>query len=489
MGAELSQVADHIANVVEVVGDDVVVSDVTHDSRQVRPGALFVAIRGESFDGHDFVSDAVQRGASAVMVDTRQDLDLPQIVVSDTRVAMAHAARAVFSFPDESLAIVGITGTNGKTTVSHMLESILRAADIPVGIIGTLGARIGDRPIEMVRTTPEATDLHRLLATMRDAGCDVVIMEVSSHAIALHRTEAVRFSIVGFTNLSQDHLDFHGDMESYFAVKKSLFDPHVASLGVINVDDPWGERLAAESRIDSVLVSVDRDADIQTEQVTGAPHGTHFRLITSGISTDVSLPLVGDFNVSNALVASAVAVELGVDPDTIATGLAEIDPISGRMEVIQHSGPFNVIVDYAHTPDAIEVVLRALRSITSGRVISLIGAGGDRDQEKRSMMGAAAARFSDLTIVTTDNPRTEDPASIASEVARGAKAQPHAVVRTILDRRTAIRSAVSEAEAGDAVIILGKGHEQGQDTGSIVLPFDDAHESREALRIEAWDPL
>jgi UDP-N-acetylmuramoyl-L-alanyl-D-glutamate--2,6-diaminopimelate ligase len=488
MGVQLSQVADHIDGVIDVLGPPVAVSDITHDSRQAGPGTLFVAVRGEFHDGHRFVVDAIQRGASALLVESRQDIDVPQIVVSDTRSAMAAAARAVFESPDESLAIAGVTGTNGKTTVTHMLESILGVAGIPVGVIGTLGARIGDDPIPTARTTPEATDLQRILATMRDSGCSAVLMEVSSHAIELHRTDAIGFAVVGFTNISQDHLDFHGDMESYFDVKKRIFDPQVARRGVVNIDDPWGERLVSECQLESTLVSVRGDADVGATRIVGSAEGTSFDLVSSGGSAPVSLPLVGDFNLSNALVAAAMASELGVGLDVIATGLSEVGPISGRMEVIAHSGPFTVIVDYAHTPDAISAVLTSLQPITSGRVVAVLGAGGDRDKHKRAIMGAAAGRLSDLTIITTDNPRSEDPVTIAREVRRGAIAQPSANVQMIVDRREAIRSAISGADDGDVVVILGRGHEQGQDIGTEVLPFDDRAVSREALRRNGWEP-
>lgn len=494
MGVQLSHVANSLGAFSEVLGPPVVVSDITHDSRQVRPGTLFVAIRGEMYDGHDFVEDAVERGASALLVESPQDVDVPregdisQIVVPDTRMAMASAARAVFEEPDESVAVLGVTGTNGKTTVVHMLEAILGAAGTHVGVIGTLGARIGDIPLPTARTTPEATDLQRILASMRDSGCSAVLMEVSSHAIELHRADAIRFSVVGFTNLSQDHLDFHGDMESYFDVKKKIFEPSVAGRGVVNIDDPWGARLWSLSELGCVSVSGGVDADMRAKNVTISSTGIAFDLVSPGAAARVSLPLLGAFNLSNALVAAGMAAEFGIDLPTIAAGLADLEPIAGRMEVISHDGPFTVIVDYAHTPDAIAVVLGSMQAITKGRLVAVVGAGGDRDKDKRSIMGATAARLSDRTIVTTDNPRTEDPMAIANEVRRGADAQLDADVTTVIDRRDAIRSAVSEAEMGDVVVILGRGHEKGQDIGDDVLEFDDRFESREALRLSGWNP-
>lgn len=488
VGVLLSQVAHKIPGVTSVSGNDVPVFEVTHDSRQVGAGSLFVAVRGEMYDGHAFVSSAIERGASALLVDELQPVDTPQIVVSDTRAAMAWAARTVFGEPDVSLSIAGVTGTNGKTTVTHMLESIVASSGGVVGVIGTLGARIGSTPIPTARTTPEATDLQRILAEMRDEMVDIVLMEVSSHAIELHRSDAIRFSVVGFTNLSQDHLDFHGDMESYFSVKRRLFDHGTAAHRVINVGDPYGRRLNAEVQDQSTTVSAIGAADLRAVNVKGTSAGTAFGVATSTGMYRIDLPLVGDFNVANALVAFAMAQVLGIDDSAIVEGLSRVDPIPGRMEVIRHDGPFGLVVDYAHTPDAIAAVLESVGTHTTGRLISIIGAGGDRDIAKRAMMGATAVRCSDLTIVTTDNPRSEDPGAIAEEIGRGAHAQVDANVELILDRRAAIVRAVGVAGAGDTVVVLGKGHEQGQEIGSVVLPFDDRDEARRALRLRGWNP-
>jgi UDP-N-acetylmuramoyl-L-alanyl-D-glutamate--2,6-diaminopimelate ligase len=488
MGVQLSQIAHQLADASDVVGPDTSIFDITHDSRQVRDGSLFVAIRGAEVDGHDFVEMAVSQGASGILVESLQDIEIPQIVVPSTRAAMPWAARVVFGSPDDSLTVAGVTGTNGKTTVVHMLESILGSSDVPVGLIGTLGARIGTTPMSTARTTPEATDLQRMLGVMRDSGVRIVLMEVSSHAIELHRCDAIKFSVVGFTNLSQDHLDFHGDMESYFGTKMRLFTTGVADRAVINIDDPWGERLFGESRIPTTTVSVKDEADLSASHLQATSKGSSFRVASDEGTVDVDLPLVGEFNVTNALVAFSMAQALGVDMATIARGLSRVPTIPGRMEIIAHDGPFTVIVDYAHTPDAIAVVLGSVAALAVKRVIAMLGAGGDRDKEKRSIMGAAAARLSDVTIVTTDNPRTESPMSIAEEVVRGAAAQPNSHVEIILDRQSAIRHLVSMAEEGDVVVILGKGHEQGQDVGSNVLPFDDRDEARAALLAQGWEP-
>ncbi len=449
---------------------------------------MFVAVRGAVHNGHDYIEAAIAHGAVALLVEERQNTEVPQIVVPDTRSAMAWAARCVYGMPDDTLSILGVTGTNGKTTVTHMLESIFESAGTQVGVIGTLGARIGEDPIPTLRTTPEATDLQRILATMRDSGVGLVLMEVSSHAIELHRSDAIHFSIIGFTNLSQDHLDFHGDMESYFAVKKRVFDSRVSDRAVVNICDPWGKRLVAGIGVDVTSVCASGDADVRATDSFHSPSGTRFVMHMPTGSEPVTLPLMGDFNVSNALVAAGMAMGLGLDPKTIAHGLTTVDPIAGRMELIAHNGPFTVVVDYAHTPDAVAAVLGSLNAMASGRVIALIGAGGDRDRDKRSIMGAAASRLSDVTIITTDNPRTEDPVEITAELRRGAEAQPHAVVETIIDRRSAIRRGIRNALSGDVIVILGKGHEQGQDVGSEILPFDDRDEARHALKLAGWEP-
>ena len=487
-GVSLSQIARHTPGVVAVFEGDVLVSDITHDSRQVGEGCIFVAIPGEQFDGHDFIDSAIKNGTSAVLVEKQQIGSMPQIVVESSRDAMPWAARAVFGFPDSSLAIAGVTGTNGKTTVTHMIEAIMVSAGIPVGIIGTLGARINGASIPIARTTPEATDLQRMLAKMRDDRVRVVLMEVSSHAIELRRSDAIRFSVVGFTNLSQDHLDFHGDMETYYEVKKRLFAPSVTETAVINVGDPWGERLEGSSSVPTTTVSLNDAADIHATDLMASPMGTSFTATTPEGSLRVVLPLAGRFNVSNALVAIGMALGLGVELPIISRGLGRLDTVPGRMEVISHDGPFTVVVDYAHTPDAVAVVLDSVRSTVPGRVIALVGAGGDRDTDKRSSMGAAAARHSDLTIITTDNPRSEDPAAIAAEVRRGAETQPNALIETVIDRRAAIRRGIAAAQAGDMVLVLGKGHEQGQDIATEVLPFDDRDEVRSALVEAGWVP-
>lgn len=488
-GVSLSDLAHELPGLVSVVDPEKRIVDISHDSRLIVPGALYVAIRGEEHDGHAFVSDALASGAAALLVEREPGLGVPHIVVQDTRRAMAWAARTVFERPDTSLAIAGVTGTNGKTTIVHMVDSILTLSGASVGVIGTLGAALGDQPITIERTTPEATDLQRILGAMRDNGATKVVMEVSSHAIALHRSDAISFAVVGFTNLSQDHLDFHHDMETYFDVKKRLFADPPSRRAVINIDNPWGHRMAQNTDLPLVTVSVQSDADIRARNVDMSSTHTTFTIETRGFDAEVRLPLVGAFNVSNALVSAGMSMALGVDLDAVAAGLAELQPIVGRMEIVDHNGPFTVIVDYAHTPDAIAVVLASVRTATSGRIISVVGAGGDRDKDKRPLMGSAAAQHSDLTIVTTDNPRSERPEDIAADVSRHALAQNAAEVEIVVDRREAIQRAVSSARPGDIVLILGKGHETGQDIGTEILPFVDQDVAIDALRSLGWLPI
>jgi UDP-N-acetylmuramoyl-L-alanyl-D-glutamate--2,6-diaminopimelate ligase len=484
MGVEevtVAGIAESLDGVISVTHPDTVITSVTHDSRKVTEGTLFVAIAGMASDGHDFIPDAVASGAACLLVEHPVEADIAQIVVPDTRKAMPWAARTVNRDPDRTLAIVGITGTNGKTTVAHMCESIWLAHGWKPGLIGTLGARINGDPVHLQRTTPEATELQELLGTMRDVGVDAVAMEVSSHAMDLHRADAIVFSIAAFTNLSQDHLDFHGDMESYYAAKASLFEPDRVVRCVINIDDPSGARLASTTDIPVTRVGTAANADIRVHSIVSTPRGTAFSLGHHSQDFDLEIPLIGAFNVANAAVAAAIAITQNIGHASIIAGLSAIPTIRGRMELVEHGGDFTVVVDYAHTPDAISEVLQAAKVAASGRVIAVIGAAGDRDRDKRSLMGAAAVRFADLTVITSDNPRTEDPAEIAAEVRRGADAVPGSVSRVVLDRADAIALAIDEAQTGDIVLILGKGHEKGIEANGRITPFDDRSQAIMAL--------
>ncbi len=467
------------------IGSDVSVRDLEHDSRRVGPGSAFIALRGAAVDGHDFISSAIAAGAAALIVDHEVDAVVPQLVVADTRPLMAPLAAAVHRHPSAEMTVVGVTGTNGKTTVTHLLESIGRAAGKKVGLIGTIGARVAGVPQPVTHTTPEATQLQRLLRSMSDAGVDLVAMEVSSHALAYGRADAIDFEVAAFTNLSQDHLDFHGDMEEYFAAKRRLFEPNRARRAVINIDDPAGARLAIEVAIPATTVGFLPEAGIHARVLSADPRGTTMEIVSPGGAFTVTTRLAGQFNAANALVAAACALEVGIGPDAVGAGLAGAGSVPGRFEPVEAGQEYAVIVDYAHTPGAIHTVIDAVRPLTAGRVIAVGGAGGDRDRGKRPLMGAALAE-ADLAIVTSDNPRSEDAAAIAAAVVSGAPAGRS--VATELDRRLAIRRAVAAAAAGDVVLILGKGHETGQHFATGSIPFDDRIVAAEEIRALAAGP-
>ena len=448
------------------------VDAIASDSRAVRPGTLFIALRGERADGHEFVNDAIARGAAAVVVE-RDSGDVPSIVVPDTRAAASKIADAFYDRPSQTLRVVGVTGTNGKTTTTHLIRGILDAAGIPCGVIGTLGGYFGDRSWPLSNTTPLAVELHALLAAMRDAGAQAVAMEVSSHALALGRVDDVRFRAGVLTNITRDHLDFHGTMDRYVAAKRRLFD--LAESAVINVDDPYGVLIYDERSktkraiaygIDTSSETALRAADLQLE-------GDRSRFRAGGLDYAINLP--GRFNVRNALGAIGAGLVLEVPAEALRDGLASVQAVPGRMERIGAFG-IDAIVDYAHTPDALENVLRAARETTRRELIVVFGCGGDRDAGKREQMGAIASRLADRVIVTSDNPRSEDPAAIAQAVANGFD---H--IDIVLDRRVAIRRAIDQARAGDTVVVAGKGHETYQIVGTQTRPFDDRDEVRLAF--------
>ncbi len=438
-----------------------------------------MAVRGFRVDGHEFVRGAVDGGASAVCVEASQPIDVPQLVVRDSRAALPWLAAEVHHHPSRSLQVVGITGTNGKTTVVHLLEAIFEASGVPCAVLGTIGARIAGRSIPLGRTTPESSDLQRLLADTLRAGARAVAMEVSSHALALRRVDATRFAVAAFTNLTQDHLDFHGDMESYFAAKASLFAAGRARLGVLWTEDPYGARLASSTNLSTIRVGRSSRADVYAGDVSLDASGARFTLVTPTDRIAVTLPLGGGFNVDNALIAAACAISLDVPAYDIARGLSSVRPIPGRFERVDEGQPFSVFVDYAHSPGGIEAAIGAARAISSGAIIVVVGAGGDRDRAKRPLMGTASAR-ADIAIITSDNPRSEDPLAIITEVASGATAGPAEIAR-IPDRRAAIRTALGRAKPGDVVLILGKGHEQGQEFADHVEPFDDRSVARDEI--------
>jgi UDP-N-acetylmuramoyl-L-alanyl-D-glutamate--2,6-diaminopimelate ligase len=455
---------------------DAVLSDVAFDSREVGPGAAFFCVPGALVDGHRFADDAVDAGAVALVVERWLDLDVAQALVPSVREAMGPMSAAAFGHPARSMAMMGVTGTNGKTTITYLLESILRRAGGRPGVIGTTGARVDGEPVILARTTPEAPDLHRLLARMRDAGVTAVAMEVSSHALDQHRAGGVVFDATAFTNLSQDHLDYHASMDAYFEAKAALFEPDAAHWGTINADDPWGRRLLEAPRIDLATFALDAAADLRAIDVAVTVDGSSFRVERQRIRTS----LRGRFNVSNCLAAFAVARRIGVGDDAIASGIEAVTGVPGRVEPVDAGQGFLVVVDYAHTPDSIRSVLQAARPLTAGRLIVVFGCGGDRDRAKRPLMGEAATANADLTILTSDNPRSEDPAAIIAEIEPGAvlgggafEAEP--------DRRAAIKLALEEARPGDTVVIAGKGHETSQEAGGLTRHFDDREVARSEL--------
>ena len=478
----------------EIRGDDrVEVADLAYDSRRVGSGTLFFCFAGEKRDGHEFASVAAEAGASGLVVERPVDAGVAQVQVEDARAAMAPIAAVFNGDPTSELTVIGITGTNGKTTTAFMVRALLEAAGRRCGLLGTVKQVVGGEVEEVERTTPEAIDLQRTFARMLEAGDEFCAMEVSSHALVLHRADAIHFAVKVFTNLSQDHLDFHADMEDYFAAKRLLFSGEGGAplieleggLSVLNVDDPYGQRLAEELFSGECITysAAGAAADLSASGVAFDASGSRFTCVSPEGPIEVRTPLPGDFNIANALAALAVAHALGLDLHASAEALGSAEQVPGRFESIDEGQPFGVLVDYAHTPDSLENVLAAARRITHGRLISVFGCGGDRDREKRPLMGRAGAELSDLAIVTSDNPRSEDPAAIIDEIRAGIPEDPHAEVVIEPDRRAAIALAVSRAGEGDTVVVAGKGHEQGQEfEGGRKIPFDDRDVAREELK-------
>jgi UDP-N-acetylmuramoyl-L-alanyl-D-glutamate--2,6-diaminopimelate ligase len=481
----------------ELRGDSAVeIRDLAYDSRRVGEGTLFFCFAGEKTDGHDFAAGAIEDGAAALVVERPLELDVPQAQVEDARAAMAPIAAAFNSDPTSELTVVGITGTNGKTTTAFLVRHLLETAGRQCGLLGTVRQVVGGQVEEVERTTPEAIDLQRTFTRMLEAGDAACAMEVSSHALVLHRADAIDFAVKVFTNLSQDHLDFHADMEDYFAAKRLLFTseggaPSIeleGGVSVVNLDDPYGQRLAGELTTgeggDCITYSAAGGAaDLSARGVSFDTTGSRFLCMSPEGELEVETPLPGDFNVSNALAALAVAHALGLDLAEAARALSSAEQVPGRFESIDEGQPFGVIVDYAHTPDSLENVLAAARRLTRGRLISVFGCGGDRDTEKRPLMGKAAAELSDVAVVTSDNPRSEDPETIIEQIRAGIPDDPHAEVLVEADRRAAISLALGRAAEGDSVVIAGKGHEQGQEfENGRKIPFDDRDVARDELR-------
>ena len=471
-------------DVIEVVGDaGVEITGLAYDSRQAGPGTAFFAVPGHTSDGHAFAPFAVQAGAVAVVVERPLELEpfVVQAVVADVRAAMAHAAVRFYDDPTSELAVVGITGTNGKTTSAFLVRHILEQSGTQTGLLGTVKRVVGGAEEPVERTTPEAIDLQAVFRQMVDAGDRACAMEVSSHALALRRSDGIRFAVAAFTNLTQDHLDFHADMEDYFQAKRRLFATGAAEQSVVNIDDPAGERLAAEYEAITFSAAGAEGADLRALDVRFDAGGATFLCVGRDGEAEVALPLPGRFNVENALCAIACVSVLGIALSAAAEALAGAARVPGRFEPVDAGQPFAVLVDYAHTPDSLENVLISARQITEGRLICVFGCGGDRDRDKRPLMGAIAARLADVAVVTSDNPRSEDPLAIVDEI-RAGMADATAEVEVEPDRRAAIALALAAARGGDTVLIAGKGHEQGQEfEGGRKIPFDDREVAREEL--------
>jgi len=466
---------------IDAGADDVRVSGVAYRSGRVTPGDAFFCIPGFAHDGHDFAADAVARGAAALVCQRRPEHigEVAVAMVDDARAALARASATFRGNPSRELAVVGVTGTNGKTTTTYLIDSIVRAAGRRTGLIGTVETRIGPDRLDAGRTTPESADLQELLARMRDSGVSSVAMEVSSHAIHLKRVEGVRFAVAAFTNLTQDHLDYHHTIEEYYSVKRRLFTDLEVGERVVNIDDVYGAGMAME--LDTVLtVGRDEDADVRAIDEELLPDRSRFTLVTPIGAHRVELPLAAEYNVSNALVAAGCGLALGVGLDAIVEGLSSAPQVPGRLERVDAGQGFGVYVDYAHTPDSLGKAARAVRAITPGRVFVVFGCGGDRDPEKRPLMGAAAGREADYVIITSDNPRSEDPVGIILQIEDGVR-ETGVAYEVEVDRRTAIAAALAQATRGDAVLIAGKGHEDYQIFADRTIHFDDREVAREIL--------
>jgi UDP-N-acetylmuramoyl-L-alanyl-D-glutamate--2,6-diaminopimelate ligase len=486
---------------VAVTGDEgTVIGGVTLDSRRVSAGDLFFCVPGLLHDGHEYAPAAVESGAAALVVERPLGLGVPEVQVGDARVAMARMGAEFYGRPGDDLLLLGVTGTSGKTTTTWLLEAILAAAGHVTGLIGTIETRIAGTSRPGVRTTPESLDLQRTLAEMRGAGVTAVALEVTSHALALHRVESLHFAAAAFTNLSQDHLDFHSGMEDYFAAKRSLFVPERIDRGAINVDDSYGRVIKESAAVEMIGFGIAPDADVRAESLRTGPWGMEFVALSPAGELKIKTALIGEFNLSNCLAAISVALQAGVSTSAIEAGLQAVKAVPGRFEGVDAGQPFAVVVDYSHKPDALDNVLREARRIAKrrgarsggpqngGRVFCVFGCGGDRDRAKRPLMGRVAAMEADVVVVTSDNPRSEKPEAIIAEIVEGITAErPSGPDKTIVDRRAAIEFAIHEARAGDVVVIAGRGHEPDQIFADHTEPFDDRIVARAALAAEGWN--
>lgn len=474
----LSELA--MATGLRYTGADVEITSIEYDSRKAAPGSMFCCIVGQLFDGHDFAKTAVENGASAILVEHALELDVPQIVVDNARKAMAEMAAAFYGYPQREVLMLGVTGTNGKTTTTYMVKAIAEHAGKKVGLIGTIRNMIGNESLHTDRTTPESVDLFRLLRKMADARVDVVVMEVSSHALEQFRVHGIKFDVALFTNLTQDHLDYHKTFENYLAAKKILFLN--AKRAVVNVDDPYSDRIMEGLTIPISTFGVRDRADISAADIDITTSGVQFDLHTPEGDVLMRLPIPGLFSVFNAMGAVGMAQAIGIRLPIIKEGLESLVSVSGRLEPVKTNDmPFSVFIDYAHTPDALENVLRTVREFAKGRVLCVFGCGGDRDRAKRPIMGEIAGRFSDFAVVTSDNPRTEEPMAIIDTIEEGVK-KSGAKYIVIENRKEAIRFALSEAKTDDVILIAGKGHENYQEINGTKYHFDDKEIVEELIK-------
>ncbi|NLK08842.1 MAG: UDP-N-acetylmuramoyl-L-alanyl-D-glutamate--2,6-diaminopimelate ligase [Firmicutes bacterium] len=493
---QMGELAKSLPNAVFYGDSNVEVRGIAYDSRFVEPGDLFVCVKGFQTDGHLFAHDAVGQGAIGLVVETGyalgKELNVPVIQTDDTRGALALLSAAFYNYPSRRLNLIGVTGTNGKTTTTYLIKSILDTAGHQVGLLGGIKNQIGEQVLEAKRTTPESLDLQKLFSDMVQAGCDYAVMEVSSHAIALKRVHESKFAFAVFTNLSQDHLDFHGNLENYFRTKFGFFERLAdinevgAGTAIVNLDDDYGKKIARQTKklaIDTATFGTDPEAGYRAQDIKLTPQAVNYRLKCPQGDFPVRLPLTGYFNVYNSLAALATAVEAGVPIQTALQGLAKARAVPGRLEAVDLGQDFAVLVDYAHTPDGLANVLETVEQLTDKRSILVFGCGGDRDKGKRPLMGEVAGRLADVVIVTSDNPRSEDPRAICLAIAAGVEQSINQKpFEVIVDRKEAINRAIKLAASGDIVVIAGKGHETEQIFKDQVIHFDDREVAADALR-------
>lgn len=479
---KLSQLAKEAHPYALEITGDCEIASLTADSRVKTDHGLFFCIQGARFDAHAFAAQAIENGAVALVVTSLQDLPVPQVLVKDDRAAMALMTRAFFGFPDQQMRLVGITGTKGKTTTSYLVKAILEQSGHACGLIGTTGNMIGNQWMNSTLTTPDPIELHKTLRQMADAGCEFVVMEVSAHALSMKRLEGLHFETGCFTNLTQDHLDFFGSMEAYYDAKHQFFTSGSVSNAVLSIDDPWVAPLAKELTMPKLSYAICTNADLFARDIVIMESGVSFDLsLWNEQYYPVHLKLMGMFNIYNALAAAGIGLTLGANPKTICAALESVASVPGRAEVLDTHTPYKVILDYSHSPDALENILSAIREFSRGRIIVVFGCGGNRDQGKRPLMGAIAGKMADLSLLTSDNPRGEDPLDILQAIEEGLKPT-GGRYEIIEDRRAAIRRAMELAAEGDIILLAGKGHETYQEIAGIKRPFDEKQIVFELLR-------